>query len=209
LRSQVADPDAERWAEEQMGLNTCILGSKIVHLVILLAICITSFSYDSSTLGWTFFTLLIVDLVVLGLSIAHIIKSHLAVLLVLIGAESMIAIAGIVMAISVMWADNGKNCELIHCTTLDLSAKERFFFFWLLLGKGMLELFLSLMIVAMSPIIHDRNQDEWSAHHTNHYGHEHGGGGAEYTDWSAFLSPGSSSCKTNTKLNSAFDEDSA
>ncbi|GMS87914.1 hypothetical protein PENTCL1PPCAC_10089, partial [Pristionchus entomophagus] len=209
-RSPIVDREAERWAVEQMGLNTCILGSKIVHLLILLTICILSFVLESPTLGWTLLALLLVDLIVLALSIGHIIKSHLGVLLALIGVESLIAIAGIVMAITVMWADNGKNCDLVHCKTLYLTSKERFFFFWLLLGKGMLELFLSLMIVAMSPIIHDRNQDEWMAHHANHYGHDHLGGAGGYKDWSAFLSPGSSSRKTDAKLNNgAFDEDSA
>lgn len=50
---------------------------QIVHLLILLTICVLSFCLDSPTLGWTFLALLLVDLIVLGLSIGHVIKSHL------------------------------------------------------------------------------------------------------------------------------------
>ncbi|GMT18537.1 hypothetical protein PFISCL1PPCAC_9834, partial [Pristionchus fissidentatus] len=201
------DREAERWAAEQMGLNTCIVGSKIAHLLFLLTISILSFISDSPTLGWTFLALLIVDLLVLAVSVAHAVRGNMAILLVLIGVESLIAIGGIVMAIVVMCTDHGRDCDLVHCRTLILSGKERFFFFWILLGKGMLELFLCLMIVAMSPIIHDRNQDDYFGH-TYHYGHDHSeGAGTSYKDWSSFLPPSSS--KKDTKLNRAFDEDSA
>ncbi|PIO69821.1 hypothetical protein TELCIR_08348 [Teladorsagia circumcincta] len=109
---------------------------------------------------YPFIMLLVIEIMTLIVSIVHARRPHLGVVLIYVSLEIGKALAAMTLALVTVLNDHDKDCAVSECKTFNFSPVERFRFFWFLVSKAAISMFLCLVVMAHSPQLHDYNSED-------------------------------------------------
>ncbi|KJH51369.1 hypothetical protein DICVIV_02488 [Dictyocaulus viviparus] len=91
-----------------------------------------------------------IELLTLFVAVLHGRRPSLGILLIYIALEIGKALAAITLALITVLYDHDKDCKITECNIFEFSPMERFRFFWFLIAKAALSMFVCLVAMAVS-----------------------------------------------------------
>ncbi|KAK5979674.1 hypothetical protein GCK32_003151 [Trichostrongylus colubriformis] len=144
---------------EMRGFKAFLIIIKAFDVVFMVSVVLVAYIIDSVAI-YPFTVFCMLEIVALAVAIVHSRRPTLGVMLTYVSLEIVKALAAMTLALVTVLYDRDKDCAVNECRIFNFTAVERFRFFWFLLSKAALGMFLCLVVMAHSPQLRDYNYED-------------------------------------------------